>query len=99
MNETNIEKFNAFIKKWCPEHYPHLIDTDENDGEEFRNLLRNLIQEEKISFESLKLMKERYETKCKECEELRKHCKILAYESFRKSELIYETFGIEDGEE
>ena len=48
---------------------------------------------------SLKLMKERYKTKCKECEELRKHCEILAYESFRKGELISETFGLEDGEE
>jgi len=48
---------------------------------------------------SLKLMKERYKTKCKECEELKRHCEILAYESFRKSELISETFGLEDGEE
>ena len=48
---------------------------------------------------SLKLMNKRYKAKCKECEELKRHCEILAYESFRKSELIYETFGLEDGEE
>lgn len=35
-----IETFNTFIKKWCGDHYPHLIDTDENDGEAFRKLLR-----------------------------------------------------------
>lgn len=30
------DKFNAFIKKWTGDSFPHLIDTDENDGEEFR---------------------------------------------------------------
>jgi hypothetical protein len=24
------EKFNCFIKKWCGNYYPHLIDADEN---------------------------------------------------------------------
>ena len=33
------EKFNGFIKKWCGNYYPHLIDTDENDGEEFRQFV------------------------------------------------------------
>lgn len=35
-----IEEFNKFIKKWCGSNYPHLIDTDDNDGEKFRNMLR-----------------------------------------------------------
>ena len=31
-----VEHFNLFIKKWCSDNYPYLIDTDENDGEKFR---------------------------------------------------------------
>lgn len=31
-----IERFNLFIKRWCKDNYPHLIDSDENDGEDFR---------------------------------------------------------------
>ena len=34
-----VEQFNAFIKKWTGDSYPHLIDSDENDGERFRELL------------------------------------------------------------
>jgi hypothetical protein len=34
-----VEKFNMFIKKWCPD-YAHLIDSDQNDGEEIRQMLR-----------------------------------------------------------
>lgn len=37
------EDFNLFIKKWCGNNYPHLIDSDENDGEIFRDKLRNLM--------------------------------------------------------
>jgi len=37
----NLEKqFNDFIKKWTGNNYPYLIDSDENDGEAFRLLLR-----------------------------------------------------------
>ena len=43
------EKFNAFIKKWCGSNAPHLLDTDENDGEYFRELLRNHILNTKES--------------------------------------------------
>jgi hypothetical protein len=35
-----IEAFNKFIKKYCPDHYPHLIDDDENDGEFMREKIR-----------------------------------------------------------
>lgn len=34
-----IQKFNAFIKKWTGDSYPHLIDSDENDGERFREAI------------------------------------------------------------
>ena len=48
MNEFNlIDEFNKFIKKWCGNSYPHLIDTDENDGERFRSLLREALQKER----------------------------------------------------
>lgn len=36
-----IEKFNMFIKKWCPD-YAHLIDSDDNDGEEIRDMIFSL---------------------------------------------------------
>ena len=48
IEETNtkeleiVEYFNKFIKKWCGNNFPHLIDSDENDGEEFRDKLRDL---------------------------------------------------------
>jgi len=34
---TFEEQFNEFIKKWCGSNYPHLIDTDENDGQRLRD--------------------------------------------------------------
>ena len=34
------EQFNLFIEKWCEDSFMHLIDNDENDGESFRELLR-----------------------------------------------------------
>jgi len=37
-----IEEFNKFIKNWTGTNYPHLIDSDENDGEKFRQLLRGI---------------------------------------------------------
>jgi translation initiation factor 2B subunit (eIF-2B alpha/beta/delta family) len=37
--EILILEFNSFIKKWCGSNYPHLIDSDENDGEQFRDLI------------------------------------------------------------
>lgn len=36
-----VAKFNLFIEKWCPD-YAHLIDSDDNDGEEIRRMLREL---------------------------------------------------------
>lgn len=46
MIEKILERFNDFIKKWTGSHYPHLIDSDENDGEEFRQLLRKTFEEQ-----------------------------------------------------
>ena len=40
-----IEEFNKFIKKWAGNSYPHLIDTDENDGENFRQLIQDSLIE------------------------------------------------------
>ena len=41
--------FNRFIEKWCGENYPHLIDTDDNDGQFVRDFITqqrtNLISE------------------------------------------------------
>ena len=41
-----VEEFNKFIKVWCKDSYPHLIDTDENDGEAFRIKLRDIVDRE-----------------------------------------------------
>jgi len=44
IEEKIIEKFNLFIEKWCGDNFPHLIDNDDNDGEDFRDELRGLFQ-------------------------------------------------------
>lgn len=41
-----IEKFNMFIYKWCPD-YSHLIDSDDNDGEEIRQMIADLRSQER----------------------------------------------------
>jgi len=38
-----VKEFNKFIEKWCGSNFPHLIDSDENDGERFRCLIREEI--------------------------------------------------------
>lgn len=44
MEEPEIVKdFNEFIEIWCGDAFPHLIDSDENDGEVFRIKLRKLV--------------------------------------------------------
>lgn len=37
-----VEEFNKFIEKWTGNSFSHLIDSDENDGERFRERLREL---------------------------------------------------------
>lgn len=39
------EIINPFIKKWIPEYYAHLVDSDENDGERLRQAISKLIIE------------------------------------------------------
>ena len=33
--------FEAFLLKWCKENYPHLVDSDENDGQELRDYVNH----------------------------------------------------------
>lgn len=42
-----MEAFNKFIQKWCGGYYPHLIDSDENDGEFIRQKIAALTTEAK----------------------------------------------------
>lgn len=43
--EKAIEEFNKFVEKWCKTNYPHLLDSDENDGERFRQNLRTALKQ------------------------------------------------------
>lgn len=40
-----FEAFDKFIKKWCGDYYPHLIDSDENDGQFIRDKIASKLQE------------------------------------------------------
>ena len=88
LKEEIINKFNNFIQKWCGSSYPHLIDTDENDGEEFRDDLRSIISKGYISkeehekeMELLKFQTENrlvaFDIKSKELEEAKVNQAIL----------------------
>ena len=46
--EELIDEFNDFIKKWCGNSYPHLIDSDENDGEVFRDNIKLLFHKTQL---------------------------------------------------
>jgi hypothetical protein len=41
--EELINDFNALIKKFAPNWYPHLIDSDENAGEAFRQKIKQTL--------------------------------------------------------
>jgi hypothetical protein len=41
IDEQLVNEFNKFIKEWCGSMYAHLIDSDENDGERFRQLIQS----------------------------------------------------------
>lgn len=45
-----IEAFNKFIKKWCGDSYPHLIDSDENDGQFMRDKIIELLEQERKKY-------------------------------------------------
>ena len=42
-----VKKFNIFLELYCEEYYAHLIDSDDNPGEEMRQLISRL-QDESI---------------------------------------------------
>jgi len=79
-HEEIIEKFNEFIKKWCGDNAPHLLDSDENDGEEFREALSLKEQEIEILQKSKRDM---------HIEDYKKHKKIISSLQ-EKIELIVE---------
>ena len=60
-----VEEFNKFIKKWTGNSYPHLIDSDENDGEIFRRLIEKSIKES--IKRGRKQLTEEQEKRCKVC--------------------------------
>ena len=40
--EELVVEFDKFISKWCGGLSAHLLDNDDNDGEEFRDKIRGL---------------------------------------------------------
>lgn len=38
-NSSMVKEFNDFIRKWCGENSAHLLDSDDNDGQKFRDRL------------------------------------------------------------
>lgn len=58
------ERVNDFIKKWCGIYASHLLDSDENDGQELRDLLRSEIQSSLESVErEIERMEKEYKVK------------------------------------
>ena len=47
-NQEWEEKVNLFIEKWCGDNAPHLLDTDDNDGERLREAIRQATRKAKI---------------------------------------------------
>ena len=39
------EEFEKFLKKWTGDNFPHLVDTDENDGQRIRDLVSRQFEE------------------------------------------------------
>lgn len=46
--KTVDELLNPFIEKWCGDNAPHLLDSDENDGERLRADINRLLVEARI---------------------------------------------------
>lgn len=40
---TTDELIDEFIEKWCGDNAPHLLDSDENDGETLREAIRDKV--------------------------------------------------------
>ena len=47
--EEIVDEFNQFIEKWTGSSFAHLIDTDENDGERFRQRLNTYATEQRTA--------------------------------------------------
>jgi hypothetical protein len=43
IEEKLINEFNKLIKEYCEEYYGHLIDTDDNAGQRYRELISSSI--------------------------------------------------------
>lgn len=60
---------DTFIKEWCGENAPHLLDNDENAGERLRETIRQTLQAQRSKYEEeIKLLKEKawkYDDLCK----------------------------------
>ena len=63
-----VDKFNQFIKKWCGDKFPHLIDSDENDGESFREAIVCLASQPKPCNDSVGKLSEQYKVLIAKCE-------------------------------
>lgn len=41
VREWAIKRLDKFIEKWCGDSAPHLLDSDNNDGEQLRDIIRD----------------------------------------------------------
>lgn len=61
VNTSAVEEFNDFIRKYCGENSAHLLDSDENDGQRFRDKLSmvsdSTLREVRDEMEMLRKMK------------------------------------------
>lgn len=63
-NEPDVIKaFNLFIQKWCGRSYPHLIDSDENDGEFMRDKIQQAVKAAEV------VLLEKLKAKCRDIDE------------------------------
>ncbi len=84
------DEFDEFIEKWCGKAYPHLVDSDGNDGERFRLYMDDIIEKAETA-ERNRLMQKRGFTYTEWCEDLMGKCgSLLSKGLFRNGQ--YEKF-------
>ena len=91
MDDKIVDKFNEFIKNWCGDSYPHLIDSDDNDGEFFRNELKELQSQLAKAEEILKAYKRTYSYICLPSEQNTcgcLGCRIIRYFAEKEEEKL-----------
>ena len=68
--EDIIEEFDKFVKKWCGNKAGHLLDDDENDGERFRDLIReqNIIDLSKDDLYEIEKILDNYSAEIIKCQ-------------------------------